>query len=142
MGVEVRFREDWFIFSKWFRDVLREHLDIDKPISIDMHVRTLNVGECDVVVRQGRKTIGIELKQREYIKVIEQAIKRRDSFTYMYVALDLHVHEVLGILRKYRHALDYGIGFISTTDDCIVIRSYSRRTNESKRYKTLLEVTE
>jgi len=140
--VVIKYREDLLIFSKWFRDVLVEHLDIDKPISVDMHVRTLNVGECDVVVKQGSKTIAIELKRKDYAKVIEQAVKRRDSFTYMYVAIDLPAYAVLAILRKYRDTLDYGIGFISTMDDCIVIRSYSRRISESKRYKTLLEVIE
>jgi len=138
--IHIRYREDLVIFSKWFRDVLIEHLDIYKPIIVDMHVKTLNVGECDVVIKQGNKTIGIELKQRDYGKVIEQAIKRRDNFTYMYVALDLHTSTILSILRSYLQALEKGIGFISTMDDCIVIRSYAKRKDEAKRYKTLLEV--
>ena len=139
--IVIKYREDLFMFSKWFRDVLVEHLDIYKPVIVDMHVKTLNVGECDVVVKQGNKTIGIELKQRDYGKVIEQAVKRRNSFTYMYVALDLHANTILSILRSYLQALEKGIGFISTMDDCIVIKSY-KRLDEAKRYKTLLEVIE
>ena len=126
------------IFAKWFRDLLSLHFDIDKPITINMHVRTLENLEVDITISQGQKIVAIELKERDYIKAIKQAQARRKLFDYMYVALDLPTCEILSILRTRTEAISEGIGFISTYDDCIVLKSYKRKT-ESSRYTKIME---
>ena len=142
--VIIRFAEDLLLFSGWFRKLLQLHFsdnwDIRFPISVEMHVVPLNRVEVDVVVRSNSKVIAIELKESDYTKVIEQAIKRRDLFDYVYVTLNLSTHTILGILRNYKEALEHGIGFISASDDCIVIKAYDKRhKHESKRYTKILD---
>jgi len=150
----IRFREDLLLYSKWVREIIALHfsehgslfmLGSDElqrnPVRVDTHVRMINNVEVDVVITNGKRSVGVELKESDYDKAIRQAIIRRPFFDYMYVVLDMSVHSILEILRRKRYSevFDYGIGFISGSDDCVVIRSYSRRRNESKRYSILLD---
>jgi len=150
----IRYREDLLLYSKWVREIIAIHFSEHgslyviytdelqrKPIRVDTHVRMINNIEVDVVITNGKKSIGVELKENDYDKAIKQAIIRRRYFDYMYVVLDMSVHSILEILRRKRYSevFDYGIGFVSSSDDCVVIRSYSRRRSESKRYSTLLD---
>ena len=142
----IRFHEDLLLFSEWFREVLRLHFsddwNIQLPLEIKTHVISLNNVEIDVIIKNSNgKTVVIELKERDYVKAIKQAIKRRELFDYVYVAINLPTHIILGILRKHREALEYGVGFISASDDCIIIRAYDKRHKyESKKYMKILDL--
>ena len=134
--VVVKFLEDLLLFSRWFREIIGRHGFGNFRVETHKHVKGL---EVDVVVYGKYGTIGIELKDSDYGKVIQQAVERAEYFTYMYAVLDLPVRSILSILRTYKEALEYGIGFASSFDDCVVIPAYSKHKHEAKRYVGLLQ---
>lgn len=140
----VRFREDLLLFSKWFRRLLWSHFSdrwsLKFPIIVDTHVVSLNRVEVDVLVSDTarKKIVAIELKKDNYAKAIQQAIKRKELFDYVYVVLDLPTSSILSVLRSYSEALEHGVGFISAEDEAIVIKAYNRRVDEAARYKKIL----
>jgi len=148
--IEVRYREDLLLFSNWFKELLRKHfggqfgfhLEFKPPVKVSTHVRTVHNMEVDVVVTNGSKTIGIELKEVDHDKAIRQAVKRRREFDYFYIVLDLSVSTILSVLRNHPEALKEGIGFISAQDNCIVIQSYKIHKREGKRYLEILRFIE
>ena len=59
----------------------------EKIISVVRHSNNFGV-ECDAYIKIGKtvnRTIGIELKDVDLSKVVEQAIKRRELFNYSYI---------------------------------------------------------
>jgi len=136
--VEIKFKEDLVLLPRWLRQIVETH-SVSMPFIIRTHV-PLGSGEVDVVVEDRKKAIAIELKESDYMKVIVQAEKRTFFFDYVYAALNLHTSTILSILRTYPNVLKSGVGFVSTKDDCIVIRAYrSRNVVESLRYKNILD---
>jgi len=136
--VEIKFKEDLVLLPRWLRQVVEAH-SVSMPFTVRTHV-PLGSGEVDVVVEDRRKAIAIELKESDYVRVMLQAEKRTLFFDYVYAALNLHASTILSILRSYPNVLRSGVGFVSTRDDCIVIRAYrSRNVAESLRYKKILD---
>jgi len=147
MSMTIRNKEDLLLFSKWFKELLAYHFPSRWPfnlnVKVETHIVTANKLEVDVLVRDlkdSRKVIAIELKESDIDKAIQQALKRKEVFNYVYVAINLPTASILAELRRHPEALENGIGFISTYDDCIVIRAYSHKKKESKRYLNLLEL--
>ena len=108
------------------------------PIEIELR-RKVQGFEVDMVVtcRSGKRVnrIGFELKKSDWAKAIKQAMERRALFHYFYIVLDMYSFSILGMLRSHREALEYGIGFVSARDNCIVIKSYTKANwRESRSY--------
>ena len=157
MQMIIRNQEEFVLLPKWLRDVVCHHC-IDScspyrggprqnPIYIDVRTRVQGL-ETDLIVtcRSGSRNvrIGFELKETDIYKAIHQALVRRPLFHYFYIVLNMHVYNILTVLKGCRYtrdALEHGIGFISSEDGCVVIKSYSRGNwMESRAYVyTLLQ---
>ena len=149
--------EELQIFSKWFQTVLEKHCHCSRYFSkdrfrpVEIHFREkIRDNEVDLIIvcsvgeydRIYRRTIGFELKTSDLCKAVDQAIRRRDDFTYFYIVLDASVVTILSLLRNdpIRRALDYGIGFISGKDDCVVIHSYTKHNVQyASAFKTIFD---
>ena len=136
--------EELVLLPRWLELIVRHHCSDSYhypnkyPIEIELRKKVQGF-ETDLIVtcRSGNRNvkIGFELKKSDWLKAIRQAIERRALFHYFYVVLDLYSFSILGMLRSHREALEYGIGFISARDSCIVIKSYTKANwRESKSY--------
>ncbi|RLE86284.1 MAG: hypothetical protein DRN04_19785, partial [Thermoprotei archaeon] len=105
-----------------------------RPVEIEVR-RRVGKHEVDVIVtcyvgdRNVKRTIGFELKENDIYKAVEQAILRRQYFTWFYIVMDLSVEAILAYLRNkpINAALKHGIGFVSGKDNCVVIQSYAKQ---------------
>lgn len=139
MSYEFKYLEDKLILAGWLRSILSRH-SVER-FTLKMHQRTRNRLEFDVIIRDldHGKTIAVELKDSDLLRVMGQAIRRTGMFDYVYAAVDLPTHMILGLLRGYSELLDHGVGIASARDDIIVIPAYSNRyKEEATRYKSLL----
>ena len=139
--------EELVLLPKWLELVVGYHCsdsyhDPNKyPIEIELRKKVQGF-ETDLIItcKSGRRTvrIGFELKESDLYKAVSQALERRALFHYFYIVLNLHAHSILTLLKGHQHteeALSNGIGFISSIDNCIVIKSYTRANwRESKSY--------
>ena len=147
MGISICHREEWVLLPRWLKAVILEHCvdsyrdPSNNPIMIEVRKRVQGF-ETDLIVtcKSGMKTvrIGFELKENDLYKAISQAMTRRGLFHYFYVVMNLRVHVILTVLKGHQYteeALSHGIGFVSSMDDCIVIKSYSKaHWHESRSY--------
>ena len=145
-------KEELQLLSWWLRKILFTHCydSYENPsennIVIDMRKKVQGY-ETDMILtcKSGSRTvrIGFELKESDLYKAVSQAVERRALFHYFYIVLNLHAHQILTLLKGHagtEKALSIGVGFISSTDDCIVIKSYSKpnwRESESYSYTIL-----
>ncbi len=153
----IRNIEELQIFSRWLRDILEKHCHCSKyllkedfrPVEINFR-RKIGGNEVDMIItcsigdssRVIKRTIGFELKESDTYKAVDQAIKRRNDFTWFYVVLDISVEKILSLLRNkpIMRALEYGIGFVSGKDDVVVISSYMKQNiHYSASYMNLFD---
>ena len=131
--------EELALLPRWLKQIVSHHCSSSysepnkHPIEIELR-RKVQGFEVDMVVtcKSGSRTvkIGFELKTWSGIdKAASQAIERRALFHYFYIVVDLSVMSILGILKGRswgEEVLRHGIGIVSTSDNCIVIKSYSK----------------
>jgi len=148
MGFILKYQEDLSLVPRWIKVLISRHCSNSiawpgypdrKPVEIATH-RYKGGYEIDAVIYCEGKTIGIELKETDLSKALQQAIERRKLFDYFYIAIDLHVSTIMLMLRSYKEFLGHGIGIVSTRDNAVIIYSYSKgHLAESKRYTDLLD---
>ncbi len=139
MSYEFKYLEDKLILAGWLRSILSRH-SVER-FTLKLHQRSRK-HEYDVVITDmdKGKTINVELKDSDLLRVMEQAIYRTDMFDYVYAAINLPTYMILGLLRGYSGLLDHGVGIASVWDDIIVIPAYNDRyKQEARRYKSLLK---
>jgi len=90
--IELRYREDRLVLSRWLRQVVALHLVL--PVRVSMHYRLPDGTEADLVLMDSKRRIEIELKETSS-RVFEQALARKRYFDYVYVAVDWPVSEIL-----------------------------------------------
>lgn len=131
--------EELALLPRWLKQIVSHHCSSSysepnkHPIEIVLRSNVQGF-EVDMIVtcKSGSRTvrIGFELKTWSGIdKAASQAVERRALFHYFYIVVDLSVMSILGILKGRswgEEVLRHGIGFVSASDNCIVIKSYSK----------------
>ncbi len=141
MGAVTRFKEeDMVILAFWLRRVLDTHCGgACVWIDVGQHVR-VGGHEVDLLIKcqdtgcmghpEGRqKSIIVELKESDLGKVFEQALERRPLADYVYAAINLPVNDILTWMAGHdlaEEAVKAGVGIISTRDNVVIFRAYSR----------------
>ena len=146
-------KEELVLLPRWLFVVAQHHCDyflgsyVSSGNRIQIGVRRVVRGfEVDLVLkcRSGSRdvSVGFELKDSDLSRAVEQALVRRGLFDYFYVVVYLHSHSVLAALKglgNVEKALASGIGFISSLDNSMIIKSYSRgKTDFSKGYNKII----
>ena len=133
--IVLKYVEDLAVLSPWLREVLRIHgMDapapgfsgLARPVRIEMHQRTPDGKEVDLIITNGERTVAVELKDRS-TRVFEQAIARRKWFDYVYAAINWSTHEIISYLAGNPGILEEGIGVVSMRDNVVVVRSTKRK---------------
>jgi len=148
---EIRYGED-FLFDEVFPLVKKYH-QIPDDVLIRRHA-TINNLEIDVFLKWRKgfqvRTMILELKGKDLIKLLDQCIRRRQLADWIYGVIDLNVHTVFDIilysddyLKKLKHARDLGIGLIAIYIEHEPKRILSRKPimilKSKKRPKSLLQ---
>ena len=103
---DVKFKEDK-LFNKDIITAVEIAHDL-RFVSYNRHMR-IDGRECDVVAifetAEGKylRLIGFELKDKNFDKVVAQALERRKLFDYMYIVTGLSAKELLRAVLNYRY---------------------------------------
>ena len=129
----MKYRED-LLFEKAFPVIRRVHR-IPKDAKIQFHRRIRGL-ECDVFITWRSKSIFpiksilVELKEIDFLKMVDQLVRRREFALWAYGVINLPVHTIVEIMLNPKYELHEkiygnGIGLISVFEDnpVLVIRS-------------------
>ena len=130
---EIKYRED-LLFEKAFPILKRVHR-VSKDAKIQFHKRIHGL-ECDVVITWRSRgiypirSIIVELKEIDLLKMVEQLERRREFALWVYGVINLPVHEVVESILHPKYSLcdiiyKKGIGLISVfhEEPILIVRS-------------------